>query len=99
MTRLLEELEELKNEFHRRLLKLIAMTHKLSPERAGAEELKNLWDQISALEATLDVFGDAELAQDVEAGLSDIAAGRTVTLEEVRKKYLSPEGRPEKGSV
>ena len=99
MNRALEELEELKNAFHQRILKLISTTNKKSPERAAAEELKELWDQIAALEATLDVFGDAKLAKDVGAGLADIAAGRTVSLEDIRKKYLTPRGRPKKGDV
>lgn len=99
MNRALEELEELKNAFHRQIQQLIALTKKSSPERAAAEELKKLWDQIAALEATLDVFGDAQLAKDVEAGLSDIAAGRVVSLEEIRVKYFTSEGRPKKGDV
>lgn len=100
MTRALQDLEELKNDFHRRLVKLIGKTSKSSPEHAAAQELKDLWDQIAALEATLDVFGDAELAKDVEAGLADIAAGRVVSLNEIRKKYFTPpKGRPKKGDV
>lgn len=99
MTRALQELEELKNEFHRRLVKFIGKTSKSSPEYAAAQELKDLWDQIAVFEATLDVFGDAELARHVEAGLADIAAGRVVSLEEIRKKYLTPKGRPKKGDV
>ncbi len=95
----IEELEELKNVLHRRLQHLLALTEKGSPARVAAEEAKVLWDQISALEATLDVFGDPELRRDIEEGLREIAVGDVTPWGSVLEKHFTPEGRSKKRDV
>ncbi len=94
-----EELERLKDLLQRRLRDLLALTEKGSPARAAAEEANRLWDEISALEATLDVLGDPDLRGDIEAGLREIAAGDVTPLESVRKKYSARERPPDTPDV
>ncbi len=95
----IEELEELKDLLHRRLHDLVALTEKGSTAWMGAREANELWDQISALEATLDVFGDPELRRDVEEGLREIAAGDVTPWETIRKKYFTPKSPSDEQDV
>jgi len=94
-----EELEKLKDLFHRRLRDLVALTGKSSPARAAAEEAIRLWDEISALEATLDVFGDPDLRRDIEDGVRQIAAGDVTPWEAVKRKYLTKDSSQNKPNV
>ena len=61
----IERLERLKDLLHRRLQELLALTEKGTPAWVAAQEAKQLWDEISAVEATIDVFGDPGLRRDV----------------------------------
>lgn len=95
----IEELEKLRELLHRRLQDLLVLTEKKSPAWEAAQEAKQLWDQISALEATLDVFGDPELLRDVEEGLREIAAGDVTSWESIRKKHFTPQRPPDRRDV
>lgn len=43
---------------------------------------------LEALEDTLDLLSDPEAIRDIDAARDDIAAGRVVSAEELRAKYL-----------
>jgi prevent-host-death family protein len=45
-------------------------------------------DDLASLEDTLELLSDPEARAEIDAGRQDIAAGRTVTADDLRAKYL-----------